>query len=274
MSGQEIHDSERVVSESQVPPSPPSPPATPSYSSFSPPPGYVLVPQDMYDLMKARLSSPVQDVTPPSPTSRKLTQAPLINLQVLRPCQLGDIRTQINPGETISWIPNKSITIRGRVHDKLDSFLTAWNQQTPGNPYYNPKFDKLFKINDDSIDDAIAFLSIPDPRLRTPVSDAQRIRREEQGGYSLRRHAAVDGVTMGDEEDDLPPRGSEDRKRLMVEACLNRRDRYDTGEVQEDTSPQVNNSQIRVNSVGSVARIPGPPADETPANPRRRLQRR
>lgn len=301
------------VSEPQVPETP---------LSFTPPPGYVLVPEGVYNMMINQAQTPVVVQTP-----TKEEKTPLL-LSVLRQMHLGDIKTNIGPGDQISFVPQESITIRGRKYHNLDSFLSVWNKQNPDSPRYKPQFAPVFSL--DNPQDYLIYhpASFRGPQAQAvatpaPVEDQQRISQEEsqhpgaaqlpqfsqaptptqqqidavgvqahhppQGAQTFSPQTPADVASMagsqpyqgaGNQQQvqvpvqqpaQLPPRGSAERKALIVAAGGNPQlaNRIAGGiEIQQ---PQAGGKvvespdQFAVHGVQgqqrTVAGVPGPPAE-------------
>lgn len=157
-----------------------SPSPTPSVPSYTPPSGYVLVEERVYNLLLSGQSGAQE-------RERAHIKDKTIYLEVLVPMHIGDIRTQINPGETIQWIPNKSVTIRGKVSNTLGSFLAIWNKQDPRSPRYDRNYNPVFRVkNPEDLETVLG----PARRVVTrPLErDEDRIAREE-GRNATRHHA-------------------------------------------------------------------------------------
>lgn len=190
-------------------------PTAPTHpNSFTPPPGYVLLPQAVYDMLVRQAEGTGQG-GPRAATDK------IIHLRVLRPVQLGDIKTQLNPEEEIEWVPRKSVTVRGKENHILGSFLCYWNRQDPRSFKYDPHFSPVFDIiNPETLDEVLG--PAPQKRnVRRPIDEeTARIRREEGKGDATARHTSepVQGLKMTHgpvASSDLPPPGSPERKALI-----------------------------------------------------------
>src|SRR4051812_15919960 len=105
--------------------------------TYQPPEGYVLLEQRMYDKLMELVYGDDKKL------GRKVKT---IYLKILRPYYLGDIKTQLNPGEIVDWVPRESLVIRGSRSTSLGSFLTIWNRQDPRSPRYDPDFPPIFDV--------------------------------------------------------------------------------------------------------------------------------
>jgi hypothetical protein len=171
-------------------------------TAFTIPDGYVLLPQAVYDsLVKSSEVTPA-DVKKP------------VHLLVRRAVSLGDIRTQLNPDERIEWIPKVSVTIRGKVHTTLGSFLTIWNKQDPNVKAYDPDSAPFFEVLNPEVLDSYYKMQELTSRPARPVNgntaEVNRIRREEERGT----------VKSAPVPEDLPPRGSPERKAMILERAM------------------------------------------------------
>lgn len=145
-------------------------PSPQSNSSYIPPPGYVLVEERAYNLL-------ISGQTGAQERERAHVKDKTIYLEVLVPMHIGDIRTQINPGETIQWIPNKSITIRGKVSNTLGSFLAIWNKQDQRSPRYDRLYNPVFRVkNPEDLESVLGPVRRGVSRVER---DEDRIAREE-----------------------------------------------------------------------------------------------
>lgn len=253
------------------------------------PKGYKLIPEETYDFLMqfARGQRTIMMQDQQSQKSTQPKELPTIMLRVLRPIHLGDVRTQINPNEIVEWIPNRSITIRGKKHEELGSFMSVWVQQWPGSVRYNPKYSPVFEVEPDCMQDLIN--TIGPPRRGSPVrggGEAARIKREEESGRGPGRrrtaaeieHIDMSGVEDDSYEEDLdeptPAMGSEERRNLIIDACLGVRERGEGSEPEETSDFDLVRRSTDYKTVG---RVPGPPADEakrqTPGRKPRRERR-
>ena len=169
--------------------------------NFNVPDGYVLVPKDIYDLLMNSNRSPQKS---------DVVVKKAIHLRVIRPLHLGDIRTQLSPGEVVSWIPYESITIRGRKHDTLGSFLSVWNKQDSTSPTYEETHPRFFEVENPEVYDEIFQNRKTRARTKTEI---QRLRQEEKTDDPTVSNARVEGVEFGEE---MPPRGSQERKEAII----------------------------------------------------------
>lgn len=147
-------------------------------SSYQVPPGYVLVPEAIYQMLLEKSK------TPPVQVSKDRE----VFVKMLRPLHLGDIKTQVSPNEIIKWIPFKSITIRGTEHTKLGSFLAIWNKTWSGSPQYSSDYPQYFEVqNPDVLSEALKGF-VPEFKETEEV----RISREESkdGAKNLEKRAA------------------------------------------------------------------------------------
>jgi hypothetical protein len=271
----------------------PVPPPTPEYS-FQPPPGYILLPEQVYQLLVKSAEQHRPPLTEDRPTRAAKKSDRTVYLRVRRPIHLGDIKTQINPGEVVEFIPHKSVTIRGKVSNELGSFLGCFNKQWPGSPSYDPRYDPVFDIDDESMIYLETILGGSQFRGPRPRTERQRIEEEER--YSATRYrtdAGIEGarfsttpqptarqyneVEFGDDYDELPPRGSQARKELIHNMSieqLNAPGRRGTGMENYDVG---NVASIPTTGYASdqrtVARVPGRPADDGNARPARMRRR-
>jgi hypothetical protein len=170
-------------------------------TAFSIPAGYVLLPQAVYDsLVKSSEATPAESRKP-------------VHLKVLRAVSLGDIRTQLNPDERIEWIPKVSVTIRGKPHNTLGSFLTIWNKQDPNARAYDQHSAPFFQVLNpeilESYQKAQGIEGRP-TRASGNATEVSRIANEEKNGT----------VKAAPVPEDLPPRGSEARKALILQRSL------------------------------------------------------
>jgi hypothetical protein len=244
--------------------------------TMQPPPGYVLIPEKLYQMLLREKEAAAETPNSSKKPSKKET---VFHLRVLRPMHLGDIKTNINPGEKVSYVPTKSITIRGRKHDDLGSFLNIWNSQWPGSPRYNPGFEPVFEVDPDQKAELEALIGGPRSTTRRSYisGEQERINREESrhSRGNTREAARSEGVQFEDDESDydmLPPSGSDARKDLITQACLGQRKRpgheQDVVETVDSFATTRNVQDYRV-----VAKIPGRKGDEGVSPAKRRARR-
>jgi len=231
-------------------------------SEFQVPAGYVLVPQDAYDLLVANSRGP----------NRGGPEIPLY-LRVLKPLHIGDIKAQVSPGEVIEWIPYKSLTIRGRKFNQLGSFLSVWNKTFPGtetikNPHYNAKHPKFFEVeNPEDLDKAFGRRTFSGSAA-SMVSEEDRIIAEQsvrsspENRDATASNARADGVTFAE---GLPPRGSEARKQLIANSPVERLSagRTAAAAIEQDENMSVEDFEVSVQTDDqrTVATIDGPTAE-------------
>ena len=152
---------------------------------IQPPQGYVLVEAKMYEkLLELAYGGP----------SSKKNSSP-VYLRVLKPYHLGDIKTQINPGEIIDWVPRESITIRGDRNTVLGSFLNLWNKQDPRSSRFDADFDPVFEVQ--NVEVLESYLGPFTSSVR--VSNKSKISEEEERIKSeeLRGDAATTDSNAG-----------------------------------------------------------------------------
>jgi hypothetical protein len=270
MNESDILDPVRDPEESETVEAKASYPAHQSSQGFQAPEGYVLVEKAMYEFLLAQ----VQAAKTPALTEKRQAFDREIYLTVLRPMHLGDIKTQLNPGETVAWIPRKSITVRGMENHTLTSFLAIWNKQDPRSPKYDPKFPPVFAIDPECEEDLVKALGPVPNRImtRAPETEEDRIAREERRGDAARKKANI-GIENAGEihtapqpkiSDGLPPSGSEERKALIHATSmerLNTAGRKAAGIELEQETPESFPVESRQHNQRVVATIPGLPAD-------------
>ncbi len=109
--------------------------------SFRVPAGYRLIPEDLYrHLMTLLLSGAAKTETVVS------SDGPVVRLEVLADCTIGDCNEKLRAGTTLEWAPNQWIKYGGKKHDRLNSFLTYFNRQNPCHVQYNALFPPKFRV--------------------------------------------------------------------------------------------------------------------------------
>jgi hypothetical protein len=263
---------------------------------YKAPRGYVLVEESQYrNLLKAQETLMNLSLRGPQTTSRSSErnserESPpneVIKLRMLRQMWLGDINTNLTPGDEIEFSPGNYIKVGGELHRKMKSFLAAFKIQ------YGPKVDEevyqnpFFEILNPDI--------CPDPHRvfgQTSISKSRfnteeaRIAYEEKSGDSARKRVNV----PGDVHDQLQMRTApsprvdiEQANRSkaqiihgMTADAIERPQGSNVGSQNEDSEPQtVEDFQITSRMAGggkTVSAIPGPPADEGRASMAARKQ--
>jgi len=152
---------------------------TPAETAFSIPDGYVLVPKDVYEMLKSGMN-------PVSQQAAKDLEPIKITVKIA--VHLGDAKISLGVGEEIHWYPNKYLKIRGGEKPTA-SFMTLWNSQNPGSVNYKAHSPKYFEVlNPEAL---------------------------EQHGISVAPRKTSQLDKGGNSRQSLPPRGSEERKQLI-----------------------------------------------------------
>jgi hypothetical protein len=211
------------------------------------PPGYALVNLETHEVVERSLYALLlrgrRDPTP-APTSTgassvstsTVTTAPVL-LAVRKKCVLGDINVTLvaDPERLrpIEWVPNKSLTVYGRLYHQMESFLAFFNRQKRGHHLYQEDFDPYFEVLNQEVLDryfpppALASSGVPavfDPgeELPQPGTEARRqmlMNRPVYGnGRTVQPNLVLPGVKAPDPTTQKFPvhRGSASQRRIVA----------------------------------------------------------
>lgn len=200
-----------------MPAAPVAPVASIAPVGFTAPPGYVLVEEGMYALMKKALQDSLSGATAPRPAVQN-DGKPAIRLQVVRGCHIGDINKAVqasnDPNHEIEWIPNLYIKIGGQKYEKMDSFLALFNKQNPYSQSFSEKAIHHFRVLNPEVLDFYfkkktageVRAQVATPRAAAPAPAAPRPSVPAQPAPNA-------AVTRRSE---LPPVGSQERKEFFL----------------------------------------------------------
>ena len=104
--------------------------------SFVVPPGYKLIPIEIYEsLLEQKSAKPKK--------KDEESDSPVYRVETVKQIMLGDIKVNLTPGLVFQYKENEYLVIHGKKYHQLGSFISAWNAQfnynrkSSGNrPYY------------------------------------------------------------------------------------------------------------------------------------------
>jgi len=197
--------------------------------NFSVPPGYRIIPEDLYNTLMANLhSKPLGGVE-----KSEATQV----YQVIRDVYLGDIRTKLTEGETLIYADNEYVRIRGKKYDILGSFMI----------FLNAKNSPFMPVSQEEV-----------VSKKAMVADEVRVKREENQEPSL-TEVSLFNLTPEQKKEFIRDHGGD----RLEEISRRSADGTYTLGVPEKVGDIRVNSAVDPEVQGQiVARIAGKPADE------------
>jgi hypothetical protein len=269
---QDMNEAHQAVSHSES--------EAPSVESIKVPKGYTLVPTSVLEALMANR---------PSPEAPKKEESKSTRWKVMmeRQYYLGDIKLSLTAGQTFFYVDGEHILVDGHKYDRLTSFLKLWNGQYGPRPTEEmikrpafrilnlgpevpPPFAELFE------DDYVEERPSEQQRVRNEEIQAERPQTRREKLHNLNanngfRHQPLQHQPIA--ADELPPRGSPERKAMIHGLSGEAVDRPSGQERPENVS-DIKVSGNRMEGSRTVARVPGPIADEAKTLPRQRSNTR